>query len=242
MKTIERAVAQNLLDFVQTAHEVAPDLGAAATACGGGVAAFLGVDSPLTTVKGAGRFAYGGRHRDSRGVLSRPWRAARGVRACSMDDGRRSRVTDASRLHRRRFGGRRGARGAVRPPDAAVSDGPVSVEDWPALMLHVNEPSDLPTWRSLVDICAVLPGVVRLAVLDDRGVDCVRRTGARRRRRDFRQRRDARVGAWPWGTTGFDTAAIAICGTARLYDRRRRGGAREHVRAQLPPLRIFRRL
>jgi hypothetical protein len=46
---------------------------------------------------------------------------------------------------------------------------PVSAEDWPALMLRVNEPSDLPSWRSLVDICAVLPGILRIAVLDDRG-------------------------------------------------------------------------
>ena len=54
MEMIERAVARNLLDFVEAARLVAPQLRAAATACGGGVAAFLGADSPLTTVKGAG--------------------------------------------------------------------------------------------------------------------------------------------------------------------------------------------
>src|SRR5207245_3826097 len=46
-------VARNLLDFVE-AWQVAPALGAAAIACSGGVAAFVGTDSPLTTVKGAG--------------------------------------------------------------------------------------------------------------------------------------------------------------------------------------------
>jgi hypothetical protein len=54
MEMIERAVARNLLDFVEAAQQVTPVLGAAATACGGGVAAFVGADSPLTTVKGAG--------------------------------------------------------------------------------------------------------------------------------------------------------------------------------------------
>jgi hypothetical protein len=54
METLERVFAHNLLDFIRTAQEVAPTIGAAAIACGGGVAAFLGDDSPLTTVKGAG--------------------------------------------------------------------------------------------------------------------------------------------------------------------------------------------
>src|SRR5437762_14017798 len=54
MEMSERAVARNLLDFVEAARQVTPQLGAAATACGGGVAAFVGADSPLTTVKGAG--------------------------------------------------------------------------------------------------------------------------------------------------------------------------------------------
>jgi hypothetical protein len=52
--SIERAVARNLRDFVQAAQRVAPWLGAEAIACAGGVAAFLGPEVPLTTVKGAG--------------------------------------------------------------------------------------------------------------------------------------------------------------------------------------------
>jgi hypothetical protein len=54
MKVVERAVAQNLQDFVKAAQALAPDLAAAAIPCGGGAAAFLGIGSPLTTVKGAG--------------------------------------------------------------------------------------------------------------------------------------------------------------------------------------------
>src|SRR5215471_1427778 len=54
IQTLERAFAHNLLDFVQTAARVVPNMRAAAARCGGGIAAFLGDDSPLTTVKGAG--------------------------------------------------------------------------------------------------------------------------------------------------------------------------------------------
>jgi len=169
MKMIERAVAQNLLDFVQTAHEVAPELGAAAIPCAGGVAAFVGVGSPLTTVKGVGPSltaadietaeAFFRAHGEQRAVFElAPW------------------VTvDTLELLTRRGYQRDGAEHVVvhkQPFEAATLPQrvvPVSAEDWPALMLHVNEPSDLPSWRSLVNICAVLPGVRRVAVLDDSG-------------------------------------------------------------------------
>ena len=54
LQIIESAVAQNLRDYVDAVQLVAPDLRAAAAACAGGTAAFIGVGSPLTTVKGAG--------------------------------------------------------------------------------------------------------------------------------------------------------------------------------------------
>ena len=54
LEIVENAVAQNLRDYVDAVQLVAPNLRAAATACAGGVAAFMGVGSPLTTVKGAG--------------------------------------------------------------------------------------------------------------------------------------------------------------------------------------------
>jgi hypothetical protein len=41
VQLVERAAARNLLDFVEAMRRVAPDLGAAAVACGDGVAAFL---------------------------------------------------------------------------------------------------------------------------------------------------------------------------------------------------------
>ena len=54
LKLLEQAAARNLVDFVEAMRRVSPDLGATAVACGDGVAAFLGADSPLTTVKGTG--------------------------------------------------------------------------------------------------------------------------------------------------------------------------------------------
>lgn len=169
MEMIERAVAHNLLDFVHTAREVAPDVGAAAIPCAGGVAAFLGIDSPLTTVKGAGPALracdietaeeFFRSHAVRRAIFElAPWVAAdaleslrrRGYKAVGSEDVvvRRPPFDDGAPLH------------------PVVS---VSAADWPALMLHVNEPSASPAWRSIGDVCALLPGVMRLAVLDDGG-------------------------------------------------------------------------
>jgi hypothetical protein len=168
MKTLERAFAQNLLDFVKTAEEVAPAIGAAAITCGGGVAAFLGDDSPLTTVKGAEPalaacdidtaedFFRG--HGSHRAVFElAPW-----IHPEALD-----------RLSSRGYE-------AVGTEDVVVHKPPfpqtttlhsvvaVSAQEWPALMLRVDEPSELPTWPSLAEISAILPGVVRLGVLDER--------------------------------------------------------------------------
>jgi hypothetical protein len=169
MKTIERAMAQNLLDFVETAQHVAPDLGAAAIACAGNVGAFLGSGSPLTTVKGAGpslsaadietaeAFFLG--HGVHRAVFElAPWV-----------------MPDAIGLLTQRGYQVAGSEDVVvrKPPFEVPTPGhrvvPVSAEDWPALMLRVDEPSDLPSWDSLAEISALLPGVLRFAVLDDRG-------------------------------------------------------------------------
>jgi hypothetical protein len=53
-RAIERATARNLQDYVATLQQRAPEVGATSIAVGGGVAAFTGLGSPLTTVKGTG--------------------------------------------------------------------------------------------------------------------------------------------------------------------------------------------
>lgn len=54
IQTLEAAAAQNLLDYVQAFQLWAPKWAASAMPCAGGLAAYTGPDSPLTTVKGAG--------------------------------------------------------------------------------------------------------------------------------------------------------------------------------------------
>jgi hypothetical protein len=54
MPKLERAVARNLQDYVAAYRHLAPQVGAAGIEVAGGVAAFTGIDSPLTTVKGTG--------------------------------------------------------------------------------------------------------------------------------------------------------------------------------------------
>jgi hypothetical protein len=53
VRAVERAMARNLADHVTALRSEAPGLGAASIAAAGGVAAFTGAGSPLTTVKGA---------------------------------------------------------------------------------------------------------------------------------------------------------------------------------------------
>jgi hypothetical protein len=52
MRKIERAMARNLQDYVTAYHSIAPWVGTECVDVAGGVAAFTGIDSPLTTVKG----------------------------------------------------------------------------------------------------------------------------------------------------------------------------------------------
>ncbi len=54
IQVIEAGAARNLLDYVQAFQLWAPKLAASAMPCAGGLAAYTGPDSPLTTVKGAG--------------------------------------------------------------------------------------------------------------------------------------------------------------------------------------------
>jgi hypothetical protein len=170
MKTLERAFAQNLLDFIKTAEEVAPSIGAAAIACGGGVAAFLGDDSPLTTVKGAGPTLTASEidtaeeffrsHGSHRAVFElAPWIHPDAIDLL-ISCGYEVVGTEDVVVHKPPF-----PQAPALHPVVAVS-----AQEWPALMLRVDEPSELPTWRSLAEISAVLPGVVRLGVLDEHGL------------------------------------------------------------------------
>jgi hypothetical protein len=52
VRRLEAAAGRNLADYVAALRRVAPELGAECIDIAGGVAAFTGIGSPLTTVKG----------------------------------------------------------------------------------------------------------------------------------------------------------------------------------------------
>ena len=169
MRKLERAFAHNLSDFVNAAQEVAPNLRAAAMRCAGGVAAFLGDDSPLTTIKGAGPALTAGdveaaeeffrRHGARRACFElAPWVTTEAV---DLLIGHGYVPVDSEDVVTQEAPFQ-----DVTPLHPVVS---VSAADWPALMLHANESTDSTTWHSLVEVCAVLHGVLRVAVLDDSG-------------------------------------------------------------------------
>jgi len=170
LKLVEQAAARNLRDFVEATRRVAPGLGGTAVACGDGVAAFLGVDSPLTTVKGVGpdlrdeeidvaeRFFHGcGAAKATFEVA--PWiskeseerLSRRGYRVVDHEDV----VVRASEL-------------PSVDPDRAVSL--VAEQDWPALQLQVNDEPASSEWRALAGACAILPDAVSLGIRDVDGV------------------------------------------------------------------------
>jgi hypothetical protein len=169
LEIVESAVAQNLRDYVHAVQLVAPDLRAAATACAGGVAAFVGVGSPLTTVKGTGSE-----------ITDHDVDAAEAFfRRCGVDSAVFevapwiSRAT-AERLSRRGYEivGSEDVVVRRRPFDAPAPlhrVEPVEDTGWPGLMLRMNEAPDSPQWRATVEACAVLPGAIRLGVLDNSG-------------------------------------------------------------------------
>jgi hypothetical protein len=170
LKMIEKAVARNLLDYVQAAQTVCPQGGAAAAGCAGGTAAFLGPGSPLTTVKGAGPEI----------TDDEIEKTERFFRRCSSDSVRFELAPWISSRTVQRFRQRgyevAGSEDVVvyRPPFTApvpcYSVVPVDANDWPELMLRMNESPDLAEWRPVVAASAVLPKVIRLGVRDDKGV------------------------------------------------------------------------
>ena len=129
--------------------------------CAGGVAAYLGAGSPLTTVKGAGpeltdsdidgaeeffRQCGGGKAM----FELAPWVSDDGLRR------RRYEVVGSEDVVVR------------RPPfDAgqpAMEAAQVTAEGWPELQLRANDAEDTSAWREIVAMCAALPGAMRFGV------------------------------------------------------------------------------
>jgi hypothetical protein len=174
LQAVEQAVGQNLLDFATAVQQEAPEFGAEAMPCAGGTAAFLGVGSPLTTVKGAGP-DLADEDLDTAELFFRrlgaetavfelaPWVSAeRTQRLCR----RGYKITGSEDVVVR------------RPPfDSSVPHlrvVPVASGKWPDLMKRMNGLGDDPHWHAVIEASARLSGAVHFCVLDgdDGAVAC----------------------------------------------------------------------
>lgn len=177
MQAMERAVALNLKAFVQAYTETVPQVGAAWAECAGGVAAFTGRGSPLTTVKGSGPEVaeqdleqvedfYRGRGAGAVRLEVAPWLSE-----------------DSRELLRRRGYKTAGTEDvvALAAPKATAETPVVEMppEAWPEVMRLGYELSDESPWREMVRAAAGLPGARLLGLRDDAGewIACAQMVG-----------------------------------------------------------------
>jgi hypothetical protein len=167
---IERAVAQNLLDYVRAVQPVAPEVQAAAIGCAGGVAAFTGIGSPLTTIKGAGPDIP-----DGDIDAAETFFQERGVKQIVFELAPWISVRSIERLLGRgyRLAGVEDVVVRSQPFDAPVPShrvDVVSAEEWPALQLAVNDAPDTPVWSAILRASAQVREAIRLGVRDESGM------------------------------------------------------------------------
>lgn len=164
---IECAAAQNLLDYTNVLRTLG--FPGASIAVAGGVAAYLGDGSPLTTVKGAGP------ELDDRDVLAVEefYRAHRHKRAVFELYPLTSQAS-LLRLAQRGYSPVATEDVVVRtapfdatPPQLEIAEVPLT--EWPDLMVAMNEQATGPVWHTLAQGSARLPGVMSLTVPDPEG-------------------------------------------------------------------------
>jgi hypothetical protein len=160
VESIERAFGRNLRDFVGASP------GGLSLDCAGGVAAWLGAQSPLTTVKGAGPalsdsdidaaeefFRRSGSGRSMFELA--PWVSTGGLRKRGYEIAGEEHVL----IRRPPF----------EAPEPALDVTSVGAAEWPALQLRANDAEDTSPWREIVAMCAALPGALRFGVRDGAG-------------------------------------------------------------------------
>jgi hypothetical protein len=168
-KKIEQAFAQNLVQYVQAVQSVAPEVQAEARECAGGVAAFTGVGSPLTTIKGAGP-DIGDDDLDSaesffhrRGVEQTIFELAPWVSGHSLQRLLRRGYTVVGTedvvVHPPPFG-------APIPLHRVVEVDPAV---WPDMQLYANGAPDTTEWRTLTRAAGWVRDAIRFGILDNSG-------------------------------------------------------------------------
>jgi hypothetical protein len=169
VELLEQSAAENLLQYARAYAVVAPARRADWLAFGG-VAGYTGVESPLTTVKGAGPELT-----DAMLDEVEAFFAARDVSRVAIEAAPWLTLDSIARLETRGYipaGGedvmiREVPSSAVVAPDLVVE--PVPPAEWPELMRRAFELPDDVTWRELCGAAARLDGAVLLGVRDDTG-------------------------------------------------------------------------
>ena len=165
-RIIEPAAARNLLDYAGAFQRAGSELTPSAIRCAGGIAAFTGVESPLTTVKGAGpeivdedidrAEAFFRHHAAERVVFElAPWVAA-GVDALLTRRGYAITSIETVMVREAPLTAQ-AARQCVREMDRGL---------WVDLLLKAYELPDNPAWRRLASAAADLPQAMNLGVFD----------------------------------------------------------------------------
>lgn len=169
LKKIEAAVARNLLDYVEAAQTVAPELGARCAGCAGGAAAFLGAGSPLTTVKGSGPNIT---EADIEAAEHFFRQCGAGRAVFELAPWISGETAQRFRSRGYEVAGSENVVVCVPPFASAAPRHPVvhvDSRDWPDLMLRMNGFPGAAQWRPLAEASAILPDAIRVGVRDGDG-------------------------------------------------------------------------
>ena len=177
MRKTERAMASNLRDFVATNHRLLPQVGAACVDFAGGVAAFNGMGSPLSTVKGTGPQISAGDLAEAEAffrahgaaavvIEAAPWLTEESISALGAGGYEVAGTEDVV-----------AATAGVAPGKDLRGDafhvGTVPLAEWPELMRRSYELPDEPAARELVAAAAHLPGAHLYGIRDnERWIAC----------------------------------------------------------------------
>lgn len=169
VRLMEYAVSQNLLDYVRALREVAPYTVPEAISCGGGVAAFTGEGSPLTTVKGAGPDL-----EDEDIEMAVAFFELCGADHAMFEVAPWITPDSEARLRRHGFAPNGSEDVLVRRlpfdgGDSRHSVGEVGNAEWADLMIAANGVPATSLWTNLSHAAASLTGAVNLGVSDEGG-------------------------------------------------------------------------
>lgn len=169
---LERAASQNLLDYVHALQRIAPECGFRALPCAGGVAAYAGHGSPLTTVKGAGPAL-----EEADITRAEEFFLAHAVDGVVFELAPWIAPETSARLFERGYRAQDGENLVVRlapfdapPPDGSVR--PMDSSTWAGLMWEAFGLPETRDWRHLAAASALLPGAINLGVYDAGWIAC----------------------------------------------------------------------